>query len=156
LGKSFTVADIRSASRLCHDLGIDFAHYILFGGPGESVVTIDETFSLMDEINPVAVIAMNGIRIYPGTPLHHRAIEEGYISAETSLLEPLFYISPPLGETICDLVTERAMTRLNWVVPGLEINMSAAMMEALRSFPVRGPLWKLMKRLGRSRLRPMA
>jgi hypothetical protein len=48
------------------------------------------------------------------------------------------------------------MKRKNWVVPGLEINMSDAMMAALRSFPVKGPLWKLMKRLGRTRQRPLA
>ncbi len=156
LGKSFTVSHIRDASTLCHEQGVDFAHYILFGGPGESVETIDETFTLMDEVNPTAVIAMTGIRIYPGTALQRQAINEGLITAETPLLEPLFYISPPLRESLASLVTERAMARRSWVAPGLEINMSDAMLEALRSFPVRGPLWKLMKRLGRSRVRPMA
>jgi radical SAM superfamily enzyme YgiQ (UPF0313 family) len=156
LGKSFTVDDLRSSSGLCREEGVDFAHYILFGGPGESETTIDETFALMDELEPTAVIAMTGIRIFPGTPLHHSAIADGIIAAETSLLEPVFYISPPIRETLCQMVTERAMARKNWVAPGLEINMSDAMLEALRHFPVRGPLWKLMKRLGRSRVRPMA
>lgn len=156
LGKSFSVDDLRNSSRLCRDEGADFAHYILFGGPGESEATIDETFALMDELEPTAVIAMTGIRIFPGTPLHQSALAEGIITPETSLLEPLFYISPPIRETLCELVTERAMARKTWVAPGLEINMSDAMMEALRHFPVRGPLWKLMKRLGRSRVKPMA
>ena len=155
LGKSFTVEQIRSASELCHQRGVDFAHYILFGGPGESVATIDETFANMDEVDPTAVIAMTGIRIFPGTPLHERAIADGIIGENTSLLEPAFYISPPLRHSLADLVTERALLRRNWVAPGLEINMSDAMLEALRSFPVRGPLWKLMKRLGRNRVRPM-
>ncbi len=35
-------------------------------------------------------------------------------------------------------------------------NMSDAMLAALRNFPVKGPLWKLMKRLGRTRQRPMS
>ena len=156
LGKSFTVEQIRSASELCHQRGVDFAHYILFGGPGESVATIDETFTTMDQVDPTAVIAMTGIRIFPGTPLQGRAIADGIIGEGTSLLEPIFYISPPLQHILADLVTERALVRRNWVVPGLEINMSDAMLEALRSFPVRGPLWKLMKRLGRNRIRPMA
>jgi radical SAM superfamily enzyme YgiQ (UPF0313 family) len=155
LGKSFTVEQIRSASALCHERGVDFAHYILFGGPGETVTTIDETFALMDEVNPTAVIAMTGIRIFPGTPLQRLAIDDGIIRADTLLLEPTFYISPLLGNTLADLVTQRALARRNWVAPGLEINMSDAMLEALRTFTVRGPLWKLMKRLGRSRVRPM-
>jgi hypothetical protein len=53
-------------------------------------------------------------------------------------------------------VTEQAVLRKNWVVPGLEINMSDSMLAAIRHFQVRGPLWKLMKRLGRTRVRPMA
>ncbi|GAB7027706.1 lipid biosynthesis B12-binding/radical SAM protein [Geotalea toluenoxydans] len=156
LGKSFTVDDLRNSSRLCREAGADFAHYILFGGPGESEATIDETFALMDELEPTAVIAMTGIRIFPGTPLHASALADGTLAAETSLLEPVFYISPPIRETLCQMVTERALARKTWVAPGLEINMSDAMLEALRHFPVRGPLWKLMKRLGRSRVRPMS
>jgi len=155
LGKSFGVEDVRSASRLCREQGADFAHYILFGGPGESEATIDESFALMDELEPTAVIAMTGIRIFPGTPLHASALADGVITSETSLLEPVFYISPPIREMLCRMVTERALARKNWVAPGLEINMSDAMLEALRHFPVRGPLWKLMKRLGRSRVKPM-
>lgn len=156
LGKSFGVAEILAASTLCRDLGVDFAHYILFGGPGETRETVLESFALMDQAEPTAVIGMTGIRIFPGTPLYLRAIEDGIITPETGLLEPVFYISPAIGEGLCDLVTQEALKRRNWVVPGLEINMSDAMLAAMRGFKVRGPLWKLMKRLGRNRVRPMA
>ena len=155
LGKSFGVAQLRSASQLCRKEGVDFAHYLLFGGPGESEATIDETFALMDELEPTAVIAMTGIRIFPGTALHDKAIKDGIINQMTPLLEPLFYISPPIRETLCPMVAKRALTRKNWVVPGLDINMSDTMLEAIRAYPVRGPLWKQLKRLGRSRVRPM-
>ena len=155
LGKSFSPDDIRSASTLCRDTGVDFAHYILFGGPGETEATVLESFHLMDEVNATAVIGMTGIRIFPGTALHTRALAEGIITPASNLLEPRFYISPHLGDRLCDLVTREALQRTNWVVPGLEINMSDAMLAALRHFPVKGPLWKLMKRLGRSRVKPM-
>lgn len=155
LGKAFSVEDVRSASLLCRGRGVDFAHYILFGGPGETRETVLESFRLMDELEPTAVIAMTGIRIYPGTPLHRTALDEGVVNADTNLLEPVFYISQPLRDELAALVTGEAVKRRNWVVPGLEVNISDAMLEALRMFPVNGPLWKLMKRLGRSRLRPM-
>jgi radical SAM superfamily enzyme YgiQ (UPF0313 family) len=155
LGKSFGVAAIRSASGLCREAGADFAHYLLFGGPGESEATIDESFALMDELEPDAVIAMTGIRIFPGTALYERAISDGTITRETSLLEPVFYISPPIRDTMCDMVAKRALARKNWVAPGMEINMSDTMLAALRRFPVRGPMWKQLKRLGRSRIKPM-
>jgi radical SAM superfamily enzyme YgiQ (UPF0313 family) len=155
LGKSFKVDSIRGSSRLCHDIGIDFAHYILFGGPGETRETVLETFALMDEVEPTAVIAMTGIRIYPGTALEQVALKEGLITKGNSLLDPLFYISPAVREELSLLVTEEALKRRTWIVPGLEVNISSGMLDALRIFPVKGPLWKLMKRLGRSRVKPM-
>jgi len=155
LGKSFTVDAIRSSSRLCRELGIDFAHYLLFGGPGESRDTVLESCALMDEITPTAVIAMTGIRIFPRTSLYRKALVDGVISREDTLLEPVFYIAPGLRDFICDIVHELAVERRNWAAPGLEINVSDAMLEAIRHFPVRGPLWKLMKGVGRTRVRPM-
>lgn len=156
LGKSFGVGEVRNASRLCRELELDFAHYILFGGPGESEATVLETFALMDEVAPTAVIAMTGIRIFPGTPLYRQALAEGVITAETSLLEPVFYISPLIGERLAPLVAGEALKRRNWAIPGLEINMSDAMFAAMRHFQVKGPLWKLVKRLGRSHAHPLS
>ncbi|MBC7961831.1 MAG: cobalamin B12-binding domain-containing protein [Steroidobacteraceae bacterium] len=155
LGKSFSVDDVRSASLLCRERNVDFAHYILFGGPGETSETVLESFSLMDELQPTAVIAMTGIRIYPGTSLYRTALAEGVVDADTDMLEPVFYISEQVREGLAELVTSQAILRKNWVVPGLEVNISDAMLDAMRMFPVKGPLWKLMKRMGRSRVKPM-
>jgi len=155
LGKSFTVENVRSASLLCRERQVDFAHYILLGGPGETDETVLESFRLMDELEPTAVIAMTGIRIYPGTSLHRTALDEGVIQPETDLLAPVFYISPHVRDHLADLVTREAVKRTNWVVPGLEVNISDAMLDAMRMFAVKGPLWKLMKRLGRTRIRPL-
>lgn len=155
LGKSFTVEDVRAASLLCRQRNVDFAHYILFGGPGETRDTVLESFALMDELQPTAVIAMTGIRIYPGTSLYRTALEEGVIDEETDMLDPVFYISPHVKEELADLVVSQAVSRKNWVVPGLEVNISDAMLDALRMFPVKGPLWKLMKKIGRSRVKPI-
>lgn len=110
----------------------------------------------MDEVAPTAVIAMTGIRIFPGTPLFERAVAEGMVTPDEPLLEPTFYLDPAIRDVLGELVTAGAMTRRNWVAPGLEINMSDAMLEAMRHFPVRGPLWKLIKRLGRSHAKPLS
>ena len=156
LRKSFTVDDLRMASRLCREMGVDFAHYILFGGPGETRETMLESFALMDELEPTAVIAMTGIRIYPHTALHRTAIDEGIIQESTSLLDPVFYISPAIRDCFAELITSEAMKRKNWIVPGLEVNASSAMLDAIRMFKVKGPLWKMIKSLGRSHHRPLS
>jgi radical SAM superfamily enzyme YgiQ (UPF0313 family) len=155
LGKSFTVDAVRSSSRLCSEFGLDFAHYLLFGGPGETRETILESFALMDELSPTAVIAMTGIRVFPGTAIHLSALADGIIAPGSSLLEPVFYISPSIAGSLCDIITELSANRKNWIAPGLEINISDKMLETMRGFPVRGPLWKLMKGVGRSHVRPM-
>lgn len=155
LGKSFTVADIRAASQLCRARGVDFCHYILFGGPGETRSTVLESFALMDELEPTAIITMTGVRIYPGTALYQTALAEGVIDESTNMLEPVFYLSPDIRDELSGLVTAEALKRSNWVVPGLEVNISDAMLDALRLFPVSGPLWKLMKRMKRSRIKPI-
>lgn len=153
--KSFNVDDMRKASAICRDMQVDFAHYMLFGGPGESHETILESFSLMDELEPTAVITMTGIRIYPNTAIHKTAIAEGIIKESTSLLEPVFYISPQITDTFAELITSEAMKRKNWIVPGLEVNSSPAMLDAIRLFKVKGPLWKLIKGIGRSHHHPL-
>lgn len=155
LGKSFTADTIREASRLCRESGVDFAHYILFGGPGEDEETILETFGLMDEVDPTAVIAMTGIRIFPGTTIYQQALADGIITPETPLLEPAFYLATGIRDTICDIVARETGQRKNWVVPGMEINISDAMLQAVRNFQIKGPLWKLMKRVGRSHAKPL-
>jgi len=155
LHKSFTVEDLRMASLLCKEMGVDFAHYMLFGGPGETRDTILESFALMDELEPTAVITMTGIRIYPNTALHRTAIDEGLVQESASLLEPVFYISPAIRDCFSELVTSEAMKRRNWIVPGLEVNASSAMLDAIRMFKVKGPLWKMIKGLGRSHHRPL-
>jgi radical SAM superfamily enzyme YgiQ (UPF0313 family) len=156
LRKSFTVGDLRMASRLCKEMGVDFAHYMLFGGPGETRETMLESFALMDELEPTAVITMTGIRIYPNTALRQTSIDEGIIQESTSLLDPVFYISPAIRDSFAELITSEAMKRKNWIVPGLEVNASSAMLEAIRLFKVKGPLWKMIKRLGRSHHRPLS
>lgn len=156
LHKSFTVEDLRMASGLCREMGVDFAHYMLFGGPGETRETILASFALMDELEPTAVITMSGIRIYPNTALQRTAIDEGVIQESTSLLEPVFYISPAVRDCFAELITSEAMKRRNWIVPGLEVNASSAMLDAIRLFKVRGPLWKMIKGLGRSHHRPLS
>ncbi|HEX9023487.1 MAG TPA: lipid biosynthesis B12-binding/radical SAM protein [Geobacteraceae bacterium] len=155
LRKSFTVEAIRASSRLCSESGVDFAHYLLFGGPGEDRDTIQESFALMDEVSPTAVIAMTGIRVYPGTEIHRQALADGVIAPAAPLLDPVFYISPSIRDSLCAIITSLAKLRKNWIAPGLEINVSDAMLEAMRHFPVRGPLWKLMRGVGRTHLHPM-
>jgi len=154
--KSFTQKDIVQASEICSKLKVNQCHYLLFGGPGEDEETIEESFHLMDEIDPTAIIAMLGIRIYPGTELERISRSQGVISQEAELIYPHFYISPKLGGRLIGIVQEKALARQRWIVPGLEINITKNLMEQIRRFRTRGPLWELVGRMKRPRVRPLS
>jgi radical SAM superfamily enzyme YgiQ (UPF0313 family) len=154
-GKSFSAEQVALASLLCAKLDMNHCHYLLFGGPGESEETIEETFRLMDRLDPTAIIAMAGVRIYPGTELERLSLSEGVIRSDTNLIFPSFYVSPAPGKTLERLVREKALERKQWIVPGLEITVTRNLLEGIRRFGIRGPLWELVGRMKRPRVRPL-
>jgi radical SAM superfamily enzyme YgiQ (UPF0313 family) len=153
--KSFAQEDIIRSSSLCSTLQINQCHYLLFGGPGEDEETIEESFQLLDQLDPTAVIAMLGIRIYPGTELEKISVSQGVIRPDSNLIYPYFYVSPKLGERLSEIIQEKALARKRWIVPGLEINITKNLMEQIRKFRIRGPLWELVGRMKRPRLKPL-
>jgi len=153
--KSFTREDIIQSSKICSKLMINHCHYLLFGGPGEDEETIEESFHLMDQLDPTAVIAMLGIRIYPGTEMEKISLSQGVIQQDSNLIYPHFYISPPLGGRLKEMIQERALARKRWIVPGLEINVTQTLIEQIRRFRIRGPLWELVGRMKRPRVSPL-
>lgn len=153
--KSFIRQDVIQASQLCLKLNVNHCHYLLFGGPGEDEETIGESFQLMDQLDPTAIIVMLGIRIYPGTELEQISLSKGVIEKNTNLIYPSFYISPALEGRLEEIVQEKALERKQWIVPGLEINITQNLMEQIRRFKIRGPLWELVGRMKRPRIRPL-
>lgn len=142
LGKPFPQEEIQSAARACRDAGLPAAYYLIFGGPRETADTVADTCAMFDEIQPRAVLAFLGIRIYPNTPLHPIAISDGLIAEGDDLLAPQFYISPRIeAGALQAAIRFHAEARPNWVVPGLGIRSDPALLAALRRHGRRGPLW---------------
>jgi radical SAM superfamily enzyme YgiQ (UPF0313 family) len=146
LRKPFAAGDIMAVSRACRDAGIDFCHSLILGGPGETPETIRETVSLMDEASPRAVIAMTGVRIYPGTEMERIAIEQGRCAAGESLLEPQFYF-PDMGPSaLLKCAYKSVAGRKNWFFPGKRDWGSAIGFKVLNFLYRKGPLWRTFRR----------
>jgi radical SAM superfamily enzyme YgiQ (UPF0313 family) len=145
LGKNFSPQDVRQASRFAREAGLEVCHSLSLGAPGETEETLEETFRLMEEISPTAVIAMVGLRIFPGTGLASEAEAEGMLSPTTDFLDPLFYLSPMVKDRIVEIVRRRAALHPNWILPGMSINVSLRLQSKLRKIGVKGPLWEHMK-----------
>lgn len=144
LGKGFSQSDVERAQKLCDSAGLDVAHYLILGGPGETKETLEETFVFMERLKPRAVIAMLGVRIYPETPLHALAIKDGGVASGASLLEPSFYISKEVESSLLPRVGEYAASQTNWVVPGLDIRSSVELTTTLRRLGKKGVLWDML------------
>jgi radical SAM superfamily enzyme YgiQ (UPF0313 family) len=145
LQKEFDAEDLRRASRLCHEYGIKFAHSLIFGGPGETPQTVEQTLELMDELRPTAVIAFTGIRILPGTGMVDIARRDGQIDGDDNLLLPRFYVSESLQTDLIDRIERHAAGHSNWIVPGKGIRTNIETLQRLRDRKIKGQLWRLLR-----------
>ena len=142
IGKSFRRADVFAAHRAARDAGIHVAHFLLFGGPGETAETVEETLAAAEELDGAPLFVFCGMRIYPGTSLFRRAVEDGQLDPAESLLEPIYY--RPAGielDAIVDRVTRHARTRPAWVV-GDGADRIQDQVARLHERGHTGPLWE--------------
>ncbi len=118
MGKGFTRQDIQKSYQALLRSGIPFAVFLLFGGPDESYPDMVETQKCLMEFGKAnAVFASLGIRIYRDAPIYRIAIREGIITPQTNLLNPVFYISPKLGEDAMDRLDRLARQEVTWSTP---------------------------------------
>ncbi|MGH7898884.1 MAG: lipid biosynthesis B12-binding/radical SAM protein [Candidatus Binatia bacterium] len=145
LRKEFDAEDLRRSSRLCQQYGVKFCHSLIFGGPGETDETVEQTLALMEELRPTAVVAFTGIRVLPGTGMVDIALHDGQIDGDDNLLHPKFYISTSLGEELIARIESHAAKHSNWIVPGKGIKMNITMLQKLRDKKIKGQLWRLLR-----------
>ncbi len=93
LGKNFRLSQLQKMSLQIKKSNLPTMWFFVFGGPGETHETIDETFDFIsDYISPEDMVYITtSLRIYPGTKLHKIALDENLIGKSQSLLKPVFY-----------------------------------------------------------------
>ncbi len=139
--KTFRASEVLEAHRAARAAGIHVAHFLLLGGPGETLDTVDETLAAAEALSDAALFFFCGMRVYPGTELERIARREGQLDGG-SLLPPVFYAPPglPLAE-IAAHVERRADGRLNWIV-GAGAGRAAALIARMHERGQAGPLWE--------------
>jgi len=155
MGKNFTLQQLQQSSRLIAKHRMPTMWFFIFGGPGEDEKTIAETFEFIDHSIDCddMVHITEGLRIYPHTPLYQMALKEKFITSEDSLLAPVFYVSPLLGEdNLEEIITDKISRRPNCIrisetkpPPAL---MEAAMRER-RKKRLDEPMFRTLLRLRR-------
>ena len=96
-------------------------------------------------MRPTAVVAMTGVRLYPGTPLTVRLIEEGRLDRNDAALLPSFYIEPAVADFLPEYLMLQAQEAGNWVLPGLRPPILPGSQRLLRAIGISGPLWRLLR-----------
>lgn len=155
LEKGLTFAEVRAVSDACLAEEIPCAHFVIFGGPGETAETVEEGLANLETLGRAVVFGFSGIRILSGTSLQRQAVAEGIIAADAELLRPVFYFSPRLDAEAMNARIEQAFRgRRDRIFP------PSAGQEALgvmHRFGFRGILWdqliSFQERGGRARRR---
>lgn len=103
MGKQFTPEQLVELGHLLEHYQLPYSVSLLFGGPGENAETVQETVQVVNQMNPVYILASQGIRVYPHTALYNIALQEQVIRAEDNLLFPAYYQSKDYS---ADLLTD--------------------------------------------------
>jgi radical SAM superfamily enzyme YgiQ (UPF0313 family) len=147
--KGFTLDDILHSSELASHENMDYCHFLISGGPGETMETLRRGFEASLRLKNAVMMAVVGMRIYPGTPLFEQALAEGRVSRDTDLLAPAYYLAPGLSvDGVFARLQEFARLAPNWIVgdPGPAYTN---LIERLRKKGVIGPLWSYFSTIQR-------
>lgn len=145
LGKSFDAATVARANTHCLEAGLRVCHTVIFGAPGETEASVRASCEALRAMRPTAVVAMTGVRLYPGTPLTLRLTAEGRIRPGEVGLQPFFYVEPAVRDFLPAYLQQQALEAGNWVLPGLSPPLLPASQRLLRALGISGPLWRLLR-----------
>ncbi len=149
-GKDFTFNDILESTAAAEAAGVKHCHYLICGGPGETLATLESTYRNSLKLNETVIFGLIGMRVYPGTRLWQRLRSEpGWENRD--LLQPQFYLSPELTQQqIEEALARFAKESPHWFVgeapPGFD-----RITQRLRSRGVTGPLWEYLQVAARMR-----
>ena len=153
MGKSFAWADVEATNNLLLNHAIPVAHYIMFGGPGETRETVAEGIANIKALRKAPVFVFLGIRILPGTPLLNLARREGIIAPDHDLLTPAYYISPAVEQAWLQGMLEDAFRAIPHIIfPPDACESTILMLKRMGNHS--GPLWELLMREPVRRQRP--
>lgn len=140
-GKRFTFADVHRSHQLARQAKIECCHFLICGGPGESLATLEEGFQNSHLLKDAAIVALAGMRVYPRTPLCARMREEQAVPSDDALLQPCYYQARGLSErVVLERLQDFSRRFPAWIV-GDPPPRYAQLAARLRSRGVIGPLW---------------
>lgn len=144
LAKGFEFAEVHRFCAACAAAEVPLAHFVIFGGPGETRATLEEGLDNLARLETSLVFAFSGVRIYPGAPIAARAVADALLDPDDDLLAPRYYFSPDVpAETIEQRVAESFRGQRLRIFPPAS---GQARMRFLRASGERGLIWDTLLR----------
>ena len=144
--KDFTFDDIFNTSEWARTNNIYYAHFLITGGPGETELTLQESFENSRRLKKTVIFPFTGMRLFPGTSLYKRALKENIINDTSDCLEPLFYISPSITKDQIKILLKTFQLKMpNWIIDDVPPEI-VSVMSRLRTKGIYGPLWEFLIR----------
>lgn len=145
LGKGFSFDEVAALNQRCVAEGLPCAHFVIFGGPGETPDTVEQGLRNLERLDPGVVFAFLGIRLHPATRLHGLALAQGLVAADADLLRPVFYFSPEVDPAALNARLTAAFARRRDRIFPPEAGQER--MAVLHRLGFRGVLWDTLVRL---------
>jgi radical SAM superfamily enzyme YgiQ (UPF0313 family) len=140
-GKRFTFQEVLHSHELARQAGVDACHFLICGGPGETRDTLEEGFQNSLRLKDAAILALVGMRVYPGTPLHSLVFRDQPAPPDDAMLQPYYYISSELAEEeVFERLRDFSRRSPNWII-GDPSPRYLELAARLRQRGVIGPLW---------------
>jgi anaerobic magnesium-protoporphyrin IX monomethyl ester cyclase len=155
LKKGFTREQVIFAAEQLKKANMKTLWFFMFGAPGETVETIEESLDFCRRYVREEDVALftAGIRVYPGTPLEKECKEEGWFADDDNLIRPSWYVAPTISiSDMYRLLIDGAIDHPNWMTAAegiLNPGMVSFVEKTYRVFGGKAPLWSKMPQLFR-------
>lgn len=141
--KDFSLEDVKRAAKACAEHDLPYSLFLIFGGPGETIETVEESIAYCLKLPKVVVLVLLGMRIYPQTELQQIAINENVLGKDESLLKPRFYFSPSLDIEMLHQRLSELSPLSNWCILGHGWEEKQELAKMMRAKGYKGSLWEL-------------
>ncbi len=112
--KHFSVKEIIQVDSYFSTFDIPTYYWVNLGGPGETAETLKENFYNLDRLKHVTKGWVgSGFVVLPGSPLYHRAMNEGLIQ-DDNLEEPYLYLSDQLPDDCAEQIQKFCINHPAW------------------------------------------
>lgn len=118
IGKDFAWDDVIECNELFLRHEVTTAHYYMFGGPGETPETVMQGIENIRNLRQTANFMFMGIRILPGTSLMTLARQEGLVTDQTDIIDPVYYFAQGIDRDWLEkTLTDGFSDKFNCVFP---------------------------------------